>query len=148
MLLFQEVLQLFTSARMAQLAKRLCLNLAYSFPRNSEPAPHLFKCVRMSVLKAEAETQNFPLPFGQVVQHIIQLLTEYLARGSFLGTRQIFIFEEITKWAVLFFSYRSLKRDRLLGYSLNFLNSVGGYFHLSRYFLGARLSSQPLYQLA
>ena len=70
----KEITQLMTSARVAQLAERLCLDLADSLAGDAEVLSDLFQRAGPAVVKSEAQTEHLFFPRSQRVKHFLELL--------------------------------------------------------------------------
>ena len=72
----QEILQPFAPRRMAELAKRLGLDLTDPFPCYIKFSSDLFKCTGPAVFQPEAEPYHLTLSFRQGAQCLIQFLLQ------------------------------------------------------------------------
>src|SRR6266542_5337389 len=111
--LFKVVTELLAEARVAQLAKRLDLDLADTFPRDAELLADLLERAAVAVFQAEAQLEDAALALGQLVEHLLDLLAQHLVARGVRGCQHLGVLDEVTKLAVLLLAHRRLERHRL-----------------------------------
>src|SRR6478735_2888992 len=109
--LFEVVLELAASGRVAQLAQRLGLDLADPLAGDVELLADLLEGPGTPVLEAEAELEHAPLATGQRVEDGLDLLLEQLVRRRFGGSQRPPILDEVAEVGILLLTDRRLERD-------------------------------------
>src|SRR5579863_5337469 len=133
---------------MAQLAQGLCLDLANALASDVELLAYLFESATATIIKAEAQLQDFALALGQAVQHILHLLFEQLMAGGFRRCQSGVVFDEITKMTIFFLTDWRLQANRFLANLNDFTHLLRRDLHLLRDLLGRRFTAQVLQQTA
>src|SRR5262249_17790185 len=142
--LFQVVAQLLAEARVAQLTQRLDLDLADTFACDAELLADFLERTAMAILQAEAQLQPTPLALGELVEHLLDLLTQHLVAGRIRGRQHLRILNKVTELAILLLTHRRLQRDRLERRLANRADLLDRQAQLSRQFLVGWVATQLL----
>lgn len=73
---------MFAALWMAQLRKRLRLDLAYSLPCHTKSAAHLFKGAWTTVVKTEPQPDDLLFSRRKFAKNLRYLNTQHLSRGG------------------------------------------------------------------
>src|SRR3990172_1027260 len=136
------------SAGVAQLAERLCLDLADALPGHLEVLPHFLQRVVRLLADAEPHTEDTLLPRGQGPEDLLHLLGEIdVDRAVHRGGR-VLVLDEIPEVAVLLFPDGGFQRNRLLRDFEHLADFLEGNVHPLRDLLGGGLPPELLDQIA
>src|SRR6266542_5895390 len=113
--LLQVVLELARPARVAELAKRLRLDLPDPLAGHVEVAADLLESPRPPILQAEAKLEHPPLPRSERIEDSLDLLLEQLVTGGVRRRDRRQVGDEVAQVAVLLLANRRLEADWLLG---------------------------------
>src|SRR5712691_8922404 len=111
----QEAPELLRARGMAQLAKRLRLDLADALAGHREVLPDLLQRMFAAVGKPEAETEDLLLARRQRVEHLVRLLAQGEPDDRLHGRHHLLVLDEVAEMAVLLLADGRFQRDRLLG---------------------------------
>src|SRR5262245_4754401 len=145
---FQEAPELLGARRMSELAERLGLDLADTFPCHGKILSDFFKGVLTTVGQAEAQPQHLLLARRERVQHLVGLLAQGETDDRLDRRDDLLVLDEITQMTVLFLSDRRLQRDRLLRDLQDLAHLVDRHLHLGRDLFWSRLAAELLHELA
>ena len=95
---------------MLQLAQRLCLDLTDALTGDVEFLADFLQRARTAIQQAEAQAEHLFLPFGQPLQHGVDLILQQLVVGIFIRRERLFILDEIAQVRVILFADRRFQR--------------------------------------
>src|SRR5713226_193912 len=113
--LLQIIPQLLRTRRVAQLAQRLRLNLPDALAGDAEALADLLQRPLVAVDQPEPELQNAPLPGGEGVEDVLDLVVEHGQRGGVGGGDRLLVLHEVAQVGVLLLADGRLQGDRVLG---------------------------------
>ena len=86
---------------MAQLRKRLRLDLTDALTRDAELAPDFLKCARMTVFETETQADDLALALCEAVQHLCELLLQHREAGSIGRNHGCIVLDEVAELGIL-----------------------------------------------
>src|SRR5512132_94532 len=133
---------------MAELRQGLRLDLPDPLPGDAKLASDLLQRARVAVEKPEPELDDLLLPFGQGMEHGLELFLQQDEAGRVDGDHGVRVLDEVAEVRVLLLPDRGLEGDGLLAHLQDLAHLVGGDAHLPPDLLRERLAAQILEELS
>ena len=132
---------------MTHLPEGFSLNLSDPFAGDLKLAPDLFEGPAVAVLESEALLKNFPLPLGEGVENLVDLVLQHGEAGLLHRVFRCFILNEVPKAGIVAVAHRSLKRYWLLRHLEDRTHPLHREVDFLSDFIRSRLSPILLHQL-
>src|SRR5688572_22394661 len=111
---------------MAQLPKRMRLDLPNPLAGETELAADLLERPRTPVVEPEAKAKHPLLATLEAVEDLLDLLLEHLVGNRLVGRDRVHVLDQLTELRVAFLTDRRLERDRRSAVPSDLLDPLGG----------------------
>src|SRR5262249_46878318 len=108
-----EPFELAAADRVLQLTHRLGLDLPDALARHLEDPAHLLQGVGVAVAQAVTQLDDLPLPVGQRLQDLLDLVLEHLLGRRLHRRLGRVVLDEVAEVAVLALAHRPVLADRV-----------------------------------